>query len=97
MSITGRNNSALFVNGSASQYAMMSSYIDLTNKSYTVELWFYPMELGTGDFGLFGQCEATTKDLCLIYMIRNYRILMAFHGGRAFNKKNNEKIYFRIS
>lgn len=61
---------------------MSSSFVDLTYKSFTVEMWFYPTMLTSGDFGLFGQCQTPIQDLCLILMIRNYRLLLAFQAGK---------------
>jgi hypothetical protein len=85
---TGQSSTALAVNSSVSQYVLMNSpFIDLTYKSFTVEMWFYSTMLTSNDYGLFGQCQTPTQDLCLIYMIRNYRILMAFEAGkRHFSK-----------
>jgi len=82
---TGQSNTALDFDGSQTQYvSMSSSFVNLTYNSFTVEMWFYPTMLTSGDFGLFGQCQTTSQDLCLIYMIRNYRILLAFDAGKRF-------------
>jgi len=87
---TGQNDTALAFNDS--QYVMMSSsFVDLTNKSFTIEMWFYPTMLTSDDFGLFGQCQTPAPDLCLIAMIRNYRLLFAFESG---NQCLPEKIFF---
>lgn len=82
--ITGQNETALAFNRSASQYVIMSSsFVDLTYKSFTVEMWFYATSLTSQDFGLFGQCEVYSLDRCLILMIRNYRLLLAFYSGNS--------------
>jgi hypothetical protein len=80
---TGQSNTALAFDGNASQYVLITSpYMDLTNKSFTVEMWFYPTVLTSDDYGLFGQCELNATDRCLIYMIRNYRAYLAFYAGK---------------
>ena len=83
MGITGQNGTALAFNRSASQYIVItSSFVDLTSKSFTVEMWFYSTSLTDEDYGLFGQCEMASRDRCLILMIRDYRLLLAFHSGK---------------
>lgn len=80
---TGQPGTAIAFGGSINQTAVIPSpFVDLTNKSFTVELWFYATHLTSADTGIFGQCEKTAKDLCLIYMIRDYHLLMAFHSGK---------------
>ena len=80
---TGLNSSALSVTRSLSQYVIVTTpYFNFTYRSFTVELWFYPTLLTSGDYGLFGQCQSTTSNRCLIYMIRNYRLLLAFYSGK---------------
>ena len=89
MGYTGQNNTALSFDNASSQYVSISSpYVNLTYRSITVEMWFYPTTLTSADYGLFGQCQTTAKDLCLIYMIRNYRILLAFHSGKQHSSVN---------
>ena len=84
---TGQSNTALAFDGSSSQYVIMSStFVDLTNKSFTVEMWFYPTALTSGDYGLFGQCQTSSMDLCLMYMIRNYCIYLGFYNGKQFHR-----------
>lgn len=80
---TGQSNTALAFASSASQYVMMSSpFVDLSNKSFTVEMWFYSTTLTTQDYGLFGQCQTPAKDLCLSLILRNYQPDLAFFGGK---------------
>lgn len=81
--INGQSGTALAIDQSASQYVVISSsFVDLTYKSFTVEMWFYPTALTELDTGLFSQCETPVLDRCLIFMIRHYRLLMAFYAGR---------------
>lgn len=80
---TGQSGTALAFDRNASQYVMMSSpFVDLSSKSFTVEMWFYSTIVTAQDYGLFGQCQTIATDLCLILMLRNYHPYLAFHGGK---------------
>ncbi len=71
------------MNKSLSQYVIVTTpYFNFTHRSFTVEVWFYPTLLTSGDYGLFGQCQSTSTNLCLIYMLRNYHLLLAFYSGQ---------------
>lgn len=83
MGITGQSGTALSFDRSASQYVVMSSsFVDLTYKSFTVEMWFYPTLLTELDHVLLSQCDSISPDRCLILMIRDYRLYLAFYAGR---------------
>lgn len=80
---TGLNSRALKANTVPAQYVVVSTpYFNFTYRSFTVELWFYPLALTASDFGFFGQCQSVSTRRCLIYMIRNFRLLLAFYGGK---------------
>lgn len=80
---TNLNNTAFSFISSSSQYVIINSpFLDLTNKSFTVEIWFYLTSLSSGDYGLFGQCQTTSMDKCLMYLIRNYHIYLGFYAGK---------------
>ena len=72
--------SALSLTRSSSQYVTVSTYRNLTYRSFTVEMWFYATSLTTGDFGLFGQFYDAVTDQAIHYIIRNYKLLLAFFG-----------------
>ena len=79
---TGLNSKALKANTSPKQYVIVNTpYFNFTYRSSTVELWFYPLTLTSGDYGFFGQCASPSTRRCLIYMLRNFRLLQAFYGG----------------
>ncbi len=83
------SNTALDFNGTSSEYVKIASpFLNLTYRSFTVEIWFYPTVLTSSDYGLFGQCQTASMDLCLIYMIRNYYTYLAFYGGKQFYFRN---------
>lgn len=80
---TGLSNTALNFISTLPQYVTVNSpFLDLTNRSFTVEIWFYPTLLTSSDSGLFGQCQTAAMDQCLMYMIRNYHVYLAFHTGK---------------
>jgi hypothetical protein len=86
---TNQSDTALAFNGSLSQYVVMNAaFVNLTNQSFTVEMWFYPTMLTSGVFGLFGQCQTVVMDECLIYMITNYRAYLAFWSGKRCIREN---------
>lgn len=79
---TGLDSKALKANTSPQQYVIVnSSYFNFTYRSFTVELWFYPLLLTSGDYGFFGQCDNPSPRRCLICMLRNFRLLLAFYFG----------------
>ena len=72
--------SALSLTRSSSQYVRVSTYRDLINKSFTVEMWFYATSLTTGDSALFGQFYAQATDQTLHYVIRINKLHLGFYG-----------------
>jgi hypothetical protein len=70
--------SALSVNQNQNQFVEVSTYRNLTYRSFTVEMWFYCIDLTSADYGLFGQYYAQTTDQSLHYIIRNTLTYMGF-------------------
>jgi hypothetical protein len=86
---TNLTGTALKLNAAASQYVNISNpFLNLTYRSFTVEIWFYPTTLVSSDYGLFGQCQTASMDLCLAYMIRNDRTYLGFYSGKLFHLKH---------
>ena len=84
---TGLDSGALSLNGSSSQYVKVDDPVfEFTYRSFTIEIWFYPTLLTTGDFGLFGHCKAMETDQCLTMTIRNNRISCGFYNGLCSSK-----------
>lgn len=80
---TGLNSAALSLVATSSQYVSVSSpQFKFTNRSFTIEMWFYVTVLASFENGLFNQCQQTTTDECIICMIRNDKLYLAFHGGK---------------
>ncbi len=80
---TGLNNTALNCVRSSTQYVIVNTpYFNFTGRSFTVEFWFYSTSLISTDYGLFGQCQLPTTDLCFLCMIRNYNLRLAFYAGK---------------
>ncbi|CAF3613042.1 unnamed protein product [Rotaria sordida] len=65
---------------SSSQYISITSRQLLMNSSsFTIEAWIYPISFTGLDYGIFGQCQATTTNLCLHFMARNNQLYCAFY------------------
>lgn len=87
---TNLSNTALNFIGTTSQYVTIANpFLNLTYTSFTVEIWFYPTTLTSGDYGLFGQCQTTSMDLCLTLIIRNYHVYLGFYSGELFHMRNH--------
>ena len=88
---TNLTSTALSLIGSSSQYVQISEpFLSLSYVSFTVEIWLYPTALvSTQNYGLFGQCQTTSTDLCLNQMIKNNTPYLSFYSGRSLNKKKN--------
>ncbi len=82
---TGLNNTALNCVRSSTQYVIVNTpYFNFTGRSFTVEFWFYATSLiSSTDYGIFGQCQTATTDLCFLCMIRNNNIRLAFYAGKS--------------
>jgi hypothetical protein len=86
---TNLSSTALSLNGASSQYVSVASpFLNLTYRSFTIEIWLYPTILTSSDYGLFGQCQTASMDLCLMYMIRNYSAYLGFDSGEQFYFRN---------
>ncbi len=86
---TNLTGTALSFNAAASQYVNISNpFLNLTYRSFTVEIWFYPTTLVSSDYGLFDQCQTASMDLCLAYMIRNHCTYLGFYSGKLFHLKH---------
>ena len=70
---------ALSLNRSLSQYVVVSSpHLFFDSMSFTIEAWIYPISLTTADYGIFGQCQAATTDLCMFFIVRNLALYCGF-------------------
>ncbi len=86
---TNLTNTALKLNAPASQYVNISDpFLNLTYRSFTIEIWFYPTTLASSDYGLFGQCQTASMDLCLACMIRNNFTYLSFYSGKSFHLRH---------
>ena len=78
----GYVNQALSFNASANQ-SLYTSYIPITNSSFTVNGWLYPTGYPNNkDHSIFGLCYSRTTSMCLHLTIRNsssnYYLYMGF-------------------
>ena len=59
---------------------LVSSFLNLSFRSFTVEAWIYSLTAFSGDNGIFGQCQCTTcPNQCLSLMVRSGRLYMGFN------------------
>ena len=73
--------SALSVNGSLAQCAVVTPYLNMSYISFTWEFWVYPTVTPTGDSMFIGQCtQSGAVGGCLIFMTRNDVMWFAFWG-----------------
>ncbi|CAF3465703.1 unnamed protein product [Rotaria socialis] len=74
------NGRGLSLTSSSNQYFTVSSpFLDLSNKSFTIEAWIYPIIGSTVDFGIFGQCQCgSCSNQCLYFIIRSYNLYVSF-------------------
>jgi hypothetical protein len=81
----GLSGKALSFTANLSQYVTVASpFFNLSYRSFTVEMWFYPTTLPSVDSGLFGQFQATSTDQSLACKISNNRLLLEFYSGKQF-------------
>jgi hypothetical protein len=80
--------SALYINRSQNQFVEVSTYRNLTYRSFTVEMWFYWISLTTADYGFFGQYHAQTADQSLHCMIRNEKLFLGFFSDDLSGSTN---------
>ncbi len=58
---------------------VVSSFLDLSSRSFTVEGWIYSLTSYSGDNGIFGQCQCSTcSNQCLHFLVRSARLYMGF-------------------
>lgn len=72
----------LWLNRASSQSASVNSpFLDMVNRSFTLEAWIYPNTLATGtDYAIFGQFDTGSTSRGLHIIIRNQRIYFGFFG-----------------
>ena len=80
-SFLGYGNS-ISLTASSSQYVSISSpQILLSTSSFTIEAWIYPISLTTADFGIFGQCQSASTNLCFHFVIRQVKLYCGFYSN----------------
>lgn len=77
---------ALLINNpSVAQQYIQIPYVLLSNRSFTLEVWLYPMySISSADYGIFGQCDLNA--ICLSLSIRNGRIVLSFDSMHSSNR-----------
>ena len=65
--------------GSSQSASVASPFLNMVNRSFTLEAWIYPNTLNSGtDYAVFGQFEAGITSRALHIIIRNQRIYFGF-------------------
>ncbi len=78
--VTGYIGSAIYIDATSTQ-RLTTSPMDLFNKSFTVELWFYLTRVATQDNAFFGQQSLpNVGDYCLFLMAYLGKLYMGFYG-----------------
>lgn len=89
--------SALSLVKSRGQYVEVRHYRNLANRSFTVEMWFYCINLTSYESGLFGQYHYWNISQFLHYQIRNNTPYLGFYGndvrGSTINLIKNNTWY----
>ena len=91
-------NSPSFVNGyigkaaafnKTTQQALYTSYIPLTNVSFTIDAWIQPTVIPTsGDSNIIGLCANSSKDYCLQILIRSQKLYFGFYSDAVTGATN---------
>lgn len=94
---------ALYINhpSTAQQYIQIS-YIDLSQKSFTIELWLSILtSVLTTDYGIFSQCDS--NNICLSLSLRNGRFSLTFDAMNSNNtltgntiNQNNQYLHLAV-
>ncbi|CAF1452574.1 unnamed protein product, partial [Didymodactylos carnosus] len=68
-----------YIYGSSGYMQVASPYFNLNSRSFTFEIWIYPLSI-TNDQPIFSQCTCTTcTSQCLFLMIRSGKLYMGFN------------------
>ena len=71
--------SALSIDPSFGQYVNVPKHQNLSSTSFTTEMWFYPTNLISGDYGLLDEDYGWHTDQQLHCVIRNNRMHFGFY------------------
>ena len=78
--VTGYAGSAIYIDATSTQQ-LTTSPMNLFNRSFTVELWFYLTRAATQDNAFFGQQSlSNVGDYCLFLMAYLGKLYMGFYG-----------------
>ncbi|CAM4791846.1 unnamed protein product [Rotaria magnacalcarata] len=76
------HGAAISFTASSSQYVTVTVKQVLFNStSFTIEAWIYPISLTATDFGIFGQCQSASTNLCLHFTTRNVMLYCGFYAN----------------
>lgn len=74
------HGASISLTASSSQYvAVTGKQVLFNSTSFTIEAWIYPISLTSTDFGIFGQCQSASTNLCLHFTTRNVMLYCGFY------------------
>ncbi|CAF4022599.1 unnamed protein product, partial [Rotaria sp. Silwood1] len=74
---------AIYLARSSTQYVYITpKVLPFDSRSFTIEAWIYPISLSSGtEYGIFGQCQSSSYDLCLHFVIRSSVLYCGFFSN----------------
>ncbi|CAF2861863.1 unnamed protein product [Rotaria sp. Silwood2] len=73
---------AISLTQSSSQFVSITPVvIPLDSRSFTIEAWIYPIGFTGGEYGIFGQCQSISTNLCFYFTSRNNKLYCGFYGN----------------
>ncbi|CAF1523708.1 unnamed protein product [Rotaria sp. Silwood1] len=81
-SFAGYGSAIYFIRSSAQYVYITPKVLPFNSRSFTIEAWIYPIGFSSSnDYGIFGQCQATSYNLCLYFIVRNNQLYCGFYSN----------------
>ncbi|CAF4408370.1 unnamed protein product [Rotaria sp. Silwood2] len=83
--VTGFNQygKAISLTRSSTQYVYITpTVLPFNSRSFTIEAWIYPISFSSStEYGIFGQCQSTSTNLCLHFAVRSNKLFCGFYSN----------------
>ncbi|CAF3791703.1 unnamed protein product [Rotaria sp. Silwood1] len=83
--VTGFNQygQAISLIRSSTQYVYITpTVLPFNSRSFTIEAWIYPISFSSStEYGIFGQCQSTSTNLCLYFVVRSNKLYCGFYNN----------------
>ena len=78
---------------------VLSPYIDLSYRSFTIEAWIYSTVIYSGDYGIFSQCQCSTcGNQCLFFSVRASRLYAGFAYNDIYGTQNiSNNVWYHVA